>query len=212
MIIIQLFGGLGNQMFQYAAGRSLALMNNTQCKLDLSKLHKTKKKNTPRQYGLSHFNILDNFVSDNDLANTKTPLSYGKNIALDLKGLLTRKKVRVYKIEPHFNFFSEFFSLPDDIYLIGFWQSEKYFKKYADIIKQEFTLRRRPDIRNLQMGQALSRSNAISIHFRRGDYVTNPHAYKHHGVCSLVYYHSAIQYIIEKISDPHFYIFSDDPE
>ena len=212
MIIISLIGGLGNQMFQYAAGRSLAIYHNNELKLDISAYNKSKKTMTPRNYCLSHYNIYENFVSKDELYLSKKPHSYGKNFLLTLSGLINRKSPRNYKIEPFFNYYSDFFLLPDDIYLIGFWQSEKYFKNIEAVIRREFTLKYPPDPLHIQMSQKILQTNAISIHVRRGDYITNSHANKYHGICSSEYYTRAIDYIYEKCSDPHFFIFSDDPQ
>lgn len=212
MIIVNLIGGLGNQMFQYAAGRSLAILHNTELKLDLSSYEKNKKKNTPRFYALSHYNINENIASKADLCHSMIPYSFGRNFLLTLSGLLSGNKPRKYYVESRLFFDPLFFSLPDEIFLIGFWQSEKYFKRIEDVIRHEFTLRDKPDSTNIQMSQTISGSNGISIHIRRGDYITNPRAHTHHGVCPLEYYSKAIEFIVEKCSDPHFFIFSDDHE
>jgi len=210
MIIINLIGGLGNQMFQYAAGRSLAIHHNTELKLDISVLTKNKKKITDRYYGLSNYNICENFASKAEINNSKKPHKPFYNLYLDISGIITGRIPRQYKKELYFNFDPDFFCSPDNIYLIGFWQSEKYFKNIEEVIRREFTLREKPDNSNLLMSQKILGTNAISIHVRRGDYVSNPRTNTHHGICQLEYYSRAIKFIEEKCSDPHFYIFSDD--
>jgi len=215
MIIVQLFGGLGNQMFQYAAGRSLAHRLNTQLKLDILPFQNYKL----RKYILSEFKILEFFALKEDLRRVKwfstsvrkRPSISVRNFFTGIYCLLNGIRPILYKKESHFHFDPEFLKLPDDIYLEGYWQSEKYFKDIENIIRREFTLRNEPDITNTHMAEKIFESNAISLHIRRGDYISNPVSFTHHGVCSLKYYHTAIDCMVKNISDPHFYIFSDDP-
>jgi len=210
MIITQLIGGLGNQMFQYAAGRSLALLHNTELRLDISKFKKIKGI-TPREYSLSPFTIKETFASDEDLQRVKIHSFRLQNFFVELYCAFTGNSSITYKKEPHFHFDPDFFTLPDNIYLEGYWQSEKYFKSIEDIIRQEFTLREEPDATNTSMAEKILKSNAISIHVRRGDYIENQVTFNHHGVCSSEYYHTAIEFVANKSFNPHFYIFSDDP-
>jgi hypothetical protein len=210
MIITQLNGGLGNQMFQYAAGRSLAAHHNTELKLDISQFSRVKE-NTPRQYYLSSFRIKETFTSREDLHRVRTSSSRLNNLYTGVYCALTGKPPVQYKKEPHFHFDPGFLTLPDNVYLDGYWQSEKYFQSIENVIKSEFTLKEDPDPPNTLMSEKILGSNAVSIHIRRGDYVTNPVTFVYHGVCTLEYYHRAINCITQKISDPHFYIFSDDP-
>lgn len=211
MIIVQLIGGLGNQMFQYAAGRSLALHHNTELKLDITKFQKIKGI-TPREYSLCHFTIKETFASREDLQCVKMPSCRLRNFFVDIHLSLTGNMQVSYKREPHdFIFDLDFFKYPNDSYLEGYWQSDKYFKDIENIIRQEFTPKKEPDAPNALMAKNILESDAISVHIRRGDYVENPDVFNYLGVCSLEYYHKAIDCIVKKISDPHFYIFSDDP-
>jgi len=96
------------------------------------------------------------------------------------------------------------------IYLSGYWQSEKYFDDVSGIIREEFQLKNEPAGLNLELVRAMRGSQAVSLHVRRGDYVSNPIAASYHGVCSLEYYRTAIKLIEEKVANPKFYVFSDD--
>jgi hypothetical protein len=95
----------------------------------------------------------------------------------------------------------------------GFFQSEKYFKGIEPMIRKEFTLKD-PLSQTAQTyaDQIQQNHNSVSIHIRRGDYVLNSSANKHHGVCDLEYYERAISKIKELIDSPAFFIFSDDIE
>lgn len=199
MIIVKLMGGIGNQMFQYTAGRCLAIQNKTNLKLDITLLldRNPRKDFTYRNYELGAFNIQENFVS---------PL---ENKILRVKQIL--RMINTVK-EPHYHFYESMLSVPDNSYLVGYWQSEKYFKDVEDIIRNEFTVKLKAEGINKKIAEEINSCEAISIHIRRGDYVSNPETNKYHGLCSLEYYQKAIKKITSYIENPHFYIFSDDPE
>ena len=97
-------------------------------------------------------------------------------------------------------------TLSKDKYAIGFFQSSKYFNEYKDIIKKEFTVKDKVLKQNEKLLKDIKKNNSVCIHIRRGDYtkVTN------HLVCDIPYYLKGIDIINEKVSNPKFYIFSDD--
>lgn len=196
MIITQLTGGLGNQMFQYAMGRAVAEHLKVEFKLDVIVYKKHKK----RQYSLDNFNII---------AKIATPLD-----------IITRKYLPWRKIikEKRWDFIPEALNLPDNSYINSYldnywyvWQSEKYFKDIENIIKKEFTLKKSlPDSSN-ELQDLIENSNSVSIHVRRGDY-TEP---KHKAIftsCTEEYYRRAISTISSKVDSPRFFVFSDDLE
>ena len=234
MIITKLIGGLGNQMFQYAAGRNLAHKHSTTLKLDI-----TGFKNDPlRSYELDNFNITESFASRDEIYTCKNMItilkktfqfSFENALTGGQENLLKRKLVslkemmlynrnlsfisypRVYR-QPHFHFDPNFYDLPNDTYLIGYWQSEKYFKNIEQIIKTEFT----PCIplkgNNLEMAHRIKENESVSVHFRCGDYLNNPNTATFHGNLKLDYYLKCIKIITEKLHKPHFFLFSDDPD
>jgi len=208
MIIIQLYGGLGNQMFQYAAGRSLAYSLNTELKLDITQYREDKLRN----YALSVFSMTKNVASATDLGRVRRPLAW--NIKHPIKALRTvipqNVPIRFVK-ERHFYFDREIFALSDNVYLDGHWQSEKYFKNIEAIIREDFTLSDEPDYLNKQMADKIRNCEAVSLHVRRGDYISNPVTTAYHGFCSEEYYHRAISKLESSVKDPHFFVFSDDP-
>jgi len=210
MIITRLLGGLGNQMFQYAAGRALAYRHKTELKLDISGF-KIVKGITPRDYGLSPFSVTGTFASEKEVRCMKKPLTPLRFFLAGIGDLISGNEVITYKKEPFFHYDPAFQTFPDNVYLDGYWQSEKYFRDIEKIIRSEFTLKKEPDEPDKQMAEKISGSNAISIHIRRGDYIANPVTHNHHGVCPLEYYQTAINHMVTKCPDPHFYIFSDDP-
>jgi len=112
--------------------------------------------------------------------------------------------------EKMFTYDAEFFNLPDNIYLIGFWQSPKYFKKIYNLLLNEITLKKTLSAYSRTVLHKIKHSNSVSVNFRRGDFVTDPQIHKRHGVLSLDYYQKAVNLLSGKIKNPHFFLFSDD--
>jgi hypothetical protein len=101
---------------------------------------------------------------------------------------------------------------PKSVYLVGYWQSEQYFKDIESLLRREFTFKTAPDAKNAHPVALIQSVQAVSVHIRRGDYVANPHTHEFHGSVSLEYYHIAADKIAQAVTDPHFFVFSDEPE
>jgi hypothetical protein len=116
--------------------------------------------------------------------------------------------------EKSFIYNEEVFQNDPPLYLDGYWQSEKYFLDISKHLYSEFVLKQPLDKTNQEMMNQIndSKSNAVSLHIRRGDYVKNPKTALYHGICSLDYYRSAADYLAARLEAPHFYVFSDDLE
>ena len=216
MIIVRLTGGLGNQMFQYAMGRGLSHRLQGKLKLDISLL----KYNPQRSYTLKHFNIVEEFASAKEIHRfSGVPQSLSQKIFNRIFGSTFRtsdrkfpqNKPRAYS-EPHFNFDPNVLDLHGDIYLRGYWQSEKYFIDIKHIIRDEFTVKNRLEARNLEVAKQIQSCESVSLHVRRGDYAASSKRRRTHGVCSLEYYRAAIEKLKEHCTDLHFFVFSDDPQ
>lgn len=208
MIITKLNGGFGNQMFQYAIARNLAEINRTEIKLDITAF----KTYNCRIYELSNYNIIENFANYNEINQIKK-----NKVRLDfyIKKLLHRSlnQVNHYYIEKkEFSCDHEIFSLRGNIYLEGYWQTEKYFKNIENIIRDEFTIKTAPDEENNAILDKIKNSNAVALHVRRGDYITDPLTNRYHGVCDLDYYNKCIKILSKRIDNPHFFVFSDNSE
>jgi Glycosyl transferase family 11 len=198
MIIVNIFGGLGNQLFQYAAGRQLAEMNHTTLKFDIKNLKKDKQ----REYSLHHFNIKEVFCTSFD----KTIIKGRERI----KKLLNKDKPGAIYTEQSLNFDKKVVELGNNTYLDGYWGNEKYFKSIENIIRREFTIAQPAVGMNEMYIQKIKSTNSVALHVRRGDYVTDKKTNAFHGVCSISYYREAIAYLSAKFSNLFFYIFSDD--
>ena len=205
MIIVRITGGLGNQMFQYAVAKSLAIKNNDFFKLDIS----FYPKQTLRKYELNLFNIEENIASKDEIIK----LADNESIWFKVKRKLgfNPKRPNSYYAEKEIAVFDEnLFEKKGDIYLDGYWQNENYFKDIKDEILKDFTLKQDISKEAKEYLNQIKNSKSISLHVRRGDYIQNPYTNKVHGFCDLDYYKKAIKYILEKVDNPIFFIFSDD--
>lgn len=208
MILVRIMGGLGNQMFQYAAGRQLAATHHTVLKLDISDFQDYSL----HDYGLSAFKIRELLATPEEIQLLKEPESgsFKKKIK---KFLRCPSKVGTTHIqETQYHFDPEILTLPDSVYLDGYWQSEKYFLNIADIIRNEFTVKLPQADKNRQLAQQITACESVSLHVRRGDYVTDAKTNTIHGTCDLDYYAHCIERLSQKVHHPCFFIFSDDPE
>jgi hypothetical protein len=208
MIIVCLKGGLGNQLFQYAAGRQLAYIHNTIVKLDTTAYYY----GGPRQFELSHFNIQENIAVTAEIEKLtearQNKLQKSFYSLLHSHSKLSPNHIRYNKTQ----YKADFSKLPDNIYLEGYWPSEKYFNDIKDIIRREFTFKEAPDETNQKLADQITAVNSVSLHIRRGDYTEDPKAAQSHVLCSVQYYRDCIEYIIQKVNNPYFFIFSDQPD
>lgn len=200
MIIIKLIGGLGNQLFQYSLGRSLSIKNNDIFKLDLSDF----TKDNPRSYSLGHFNIIENFATDKDINKVKK--SGIRKLADKLKSCYKRAVIK-YK---GYDFDPNILKLSGNFYLDGYWQSEKYFFDTREEIIKDFSLKNPMDNKYPTLINQIKNTNSVSLHIRRGDYITNKKFSKIYNLLDEKYYQNAINFITQKIKGPYFFIFSDD--
>ena len=202
MVIVQLTGGLGNQLFQYAAAKALAIRNNAAVKLDISGFETDGLRN----FELDRFSISASIASETEISRLKATTSFSR--------LIERWKPfpnrRFYK-EPFFHFDPDFFRLRSPVYIKGYFQSEKYFKQIEPVLRREIILKNafRPEVR--QMAVKLKEHQSVAIHIRRGDY-TKSAVNSYHGLLPLSYYREAIETIRSRVYEPKLYLFSDAPE
>jgi hypothetical protein len=206
MIIVRILGGLGNQMFQYAAGLSLAHQHGVALKLDITSFSSYPL----RKFALDGFDADIKAASRREIEERKycSEGIWKKVFRPFLKGKRPYSDT-VYK-EPSFKYDQSFFELPDNAYLMGSFQSERYFSNIASTIVTSFKNKAPLLELNKEYAQKMSKDNSVSVHVRRGDYVTNPHTNAFHGICDPDYYKQAIKVIEKHVASPVFYFFSDD--
>lgn len=201
MVAIELIGGLGNQMFQYATARALALSRHEKLVLD----NQLFTNYALHYYGLNHFNITCDFLEKDK--SVVEPLK----ILDKVKAVLSQKKIFYPYVEQDLTYDKELFELSHkNIFLKGYFQSEKYFIKFENQLRKDFEIISPLKKETIEMLELIYAQNSVSLHIRRGDYVSNPQANAVHGTCDLNYYHRAIEIIKKEIENPVFFIFSDD--
>ena len=196
MIITRLFGGLGNQMFQYAAGKALATRLDVELALDTRTIDARGMRSLTKVFDLG--------VSPaKDLPPTKA------------NGMAYYAFWRAFGRNPRFvrerglGYNPQFFGLPDNVYLHGYWQSEKYFSDIADELHNAFQPTAAPSNQNWQMAEQINAGPSVSLHVRRGDYLD----LGAHGVCSETYYNAALKQVVDQSGRiPTVFVFSDDPQ
>ncbi|MFA5190232.1 MAG: alpha-1,2-fucosyltransferase [Verrucomicrobiia bacterium] len=215
MIIINIMGGLGNQMFQYAAAKSLSIINHTQLKTDTSNFDRCTP-NREHTLQLSSFRITAPQALRGEIAEyRKSGLKHRLRVVPLLKALglyrETGETPRLYSEPAGSAFKPEFLALGPKTYLIGYFNSYKYFDAVKPLLVEEFSPRE--EISDAARGilASITDSNSVSVHVRRGDYVANPNIRKDlEGVITERYYQNAVNYMAERVGQPHFFMFSDD--
>lgn len=196
MITTRLHGRLGNQMFQYAAARGLAARLGVPVALDTRGAIRRGEGVLTRVFDLPLAEP-DRLPPD----RKEAPLAYG------LWRLFGRNPR--FRRERGLGYNSGFESWGDDSYLHGYWQSERYFAHVADTIRRDFAFPAFSNAQNEEMAAQIGDSLAISLHVRRGDYLT----LGAHAVCDEAYYAAALERVLDGLSGtPRVFVFSDDPD
>lgn len=208
MILVKCYGGLGNQMFQYAVGRHLAIIHGTELKYDDGFFEfKNDPSSTRRKFELQVFHTQIEKATEKEI---RSFLKKGKIIGRLEKRfpVLRRKVVLNEKFHP---FDPEVLLAGKHTYLNGYWQSEKYFIGIREVLLKDFRLRLPLEGQNKVLAEKCRQTHSLAIHIRRGDYVSNPKNTAYHGVCSLEYYYSGLALIRNKLpQESKLFVFSDD--
>jgi len=206
IIITKLQGGLGNQMFQYAIGWNLAKKNNTDLKFDLSFYNKQQKGFLKRNYSLNYFNIKEKIATETEIKKLKK-YKWKKGRRHFFHNLFFANN-SIYIKEKQFNFNPKILKIKNFVYLDGYWQSEKYFENIKNIIRKEFILKNKFQIKDTKLKKTIKNTKSVSLHIRRTDYlIAKKNVYYS---CPLDYYYKAIEKIAKKYSNLHIFVFSDD--
>ena len=214
-VYVRLSGGLGNQLFQYAAARALAIRHDAEVKLDVTGF----ETHGLRRFGLDIYSIAATIASRDEMRAISAPLAaksgpfrraraqLGRVLGSGLKQPGNAK----YR-EAHYHYDTNLSAQSPPVLLEGYWQSERYFKDIADTLRTELTPHEPMEPVNAAIAEAIASNTAVSVHVRRGDYISNQRINAYHGVCSLDYSRAAVEHIADHVSNVHFFVFSDDPE
>lgn len=208
IIVVRLAGGLGNQLFQFAAGWATAARAGACVKVDISAL----TRDGLRAYGLPALGINVERATVREIWR----LRYWKRSAVDrvLQRLVPAglPSPATYIAERSERYDPRLSHLQGSAYLDGYWQSPRYFEDARERLIAELRLdsgdAQGPNRRAIA---EMQRHQAVAVHVRRGDYVSNPSAAATHGVCDLAYYGRAMAWMKSRVPSPWFYVFSDDP-
>lgn len=192
-VVVSLKGGLGNQLFQYAAGRALAQARNARLLIDVAGYANESR---GREYRLDCFNIQAQLIN----------VHFGLLKRRIKRRLPQRWQRFVYQEQDPMRYDSDLLEINRSVELRGFWQSERYFQAIAPLLRQELTFRQRPTGRNAALTEEIAGFESVSIHVRRGDYVGS----NLHLVLPLSYYEAAIARVARVAREARYYIFSDD--
>lgn len=202
-------GGLGNQMFQYALYRKLnAIGNQTLCNI--------KFFDAPL-YG-KHFELEEVFdnvnlkFDDEDFFNERKK-SYKKNYTTKESRTKNYEELEtnVFFLEKgHSEYDSRVYQLKNSA-IMGYWQTEKYFRDISDIIRKDFAFKKGENKLH-ELIQQIRTCNSVSVHFRRGDYLLPENNKMFGGICTDRYYEDAISYMQKKMNDIKWVFISDDIE
>lgn len=208
MITIILQGGLGNQMFQYAAAKALAVKWNTVVQQDLSIFKIHQHKSWCRPYELDVFDIEATKRFSTSFLNKMwlTLINqYGQNTLVKL----LKRKSRVF--DSSISTMEDWKSCSDNTILIGYFGTELYFKEYRTEILKDFQFKTPLDERNETVANQMKATNSVSVHIRRGDYLNEVNS-KVFAQVSPEWYNRAIQKVQASKGATHFFFFSDDIE
>lgn len=217
-IVVELKGGLGNQLFQYATGRALAHRHGCRLVLDLSWFEQIDPgTTTPRAFSLAPFGLPATLRGSGARGNSGTSASSAwlqratrKVLALKAGARRRLNGTTVYR-ERGFAFDAGLQAVQPPAELYGYWQSERYFEPVANLLRQEIGQPRVLGTASQRLLADIQAGEAICLHVRRGDYITNQHAASLHGTCSPAYYAEALRRVAGGLTAPTVFVFSDDP-
>jgi hypothetical protein len=201
-------GGLGNQLFQYACARAHSFKTGGNVVLDPWRANRGRT----RPLELQHFNINARFASTFETAicrlvdssRLRPVAKIARKFVPGLIPAVVRRKKNDYM--------PQIFDVSGSIFMDGWFQTELYFCDYRERLLPELSFRDPPDRANAEWLEKIRNCDAVSLHVRRGDYISDPFIAKEIGTCSLEYYRAAIELIAQRLETPTYFVFSDDPE
>lgn len=210
MIVVRCKGGLGNQLFQYAAGRALAAHHGVELKVDPTWYHTVESAvKVRRSFDLPHFRITAGLATEDDLREFGVK---GRTLAARGLGRLRRAVTGHRWWSFHeMGYAAEFERLGANTLLEGFFQHPRYLAGMEPLLRAEFELREEPpaDVRDLAAG--LKAGPSVCVQVRRADYAAQPESAAFHGLCGADYYHRAWQEMLRRVPEARAWVFTDDP-
>jgi Glycosyl transferase family 11 len=213
-VAVQIIGGLGNQLFQYAAGRALAERLGAKLFLDCS-----ARSATERKFFLNRFPISGEVINDAPARIRQRYFSLRGHLGRRFTEAFHDRFPRTVRIHGHsfkvvyerrwFAHDARLHHLLGSVYLTGFWQSYRYFEAASNLIRTELAMEWTPTPANAAWLDRIRQSNSVCLHIRRGDYL-KPNVQERFGICDWSYYDRAIEMVQERADHAHYFVFSDD--
>ena len=202
MIYSRIFGGLGNQLFQYAAARAVSLRCGTELVLDA----RLAPVGSHWAFALDHFNINARIADPSELPPGKDQrLGYAMWRVFGRNPKFLREKGLGYQ--------ENVATAPDGSYLHGYFQSERYFADVLDQLGDELRIITPPDTQNAEYAERIAQAgHTVSLHMRRGDYLGTLKSNATYATCDEGYYLRALERLSEGGSELKVFVFSDDPD
>lgn len=185
MLVAWIFDGLGNQLFQYAFARKQSLKLGTKLKLDTSAF----KKRVYRKFMLDQFRIEADIATDEEIA------------AAQITGTISERDAHLYETE---------IVVQDNHYIGGYWQSWRYFEDIEDVLRREIQPKDLSTRARQWEKEIESAPYSVSMHIRRGDYISDPLVTRSYGILSLQYYQDCLERLKQRIENFTVFVFSDD--
>ncbi|MBJ6801938.1 alpha-1,2-fucosyltransferase [Geomonas propionica] len=208
-VVTRLMGGLGNQLFQYAAGRSVCARLGAELVLDDTLLKRCDDAITYRDFALGAYPVRARRITPAEAEQLSRRVARPWRYLYDL-GIM-RAQHRYYR-EPHFHFDPGVDRVREPVILEGYWQSERYFASLADQLREELQPVAPPHPTLLPFAEMIHGQNSVGLHVRRGDYVAVAANAAQYVACDLDYYVKAARFVAERVPDPVFFVFTDTPE
>jgi len=200
-IVIRIEGGLRNQLFQYATGCALAERLGCGIALDLRDLK--------CNFALKHYQIRA-VIAEPELLELLPNWRPSRRRRITFR-LFSRFFTYPVFWSRSFAYDKRFEQIARPVYLVGYWQTEKYFARHRTRLLEELQLVT-PLPTKTPLFEMIYKTNSVALHIRRGDYVTNPIVARFHGQCDISYYQNAVQKLHNRYSDIEVFVFSDEPD
>ena len=210
MIIVKISGGLGNQLFQFSFGKFLSKKLHTKVLYDIQ-TNKVLNDFTPRLLNLSFFNIHLDFATKKDIRKMKR---FSRGIWERIERIIILKFPflnKTYFVESSNHQMISNKYIKDNCYYEGYWQTYNYLLLNDIELRKDISLKNSLSKEKIELAKDIVNSESVSIHIRRGDYITIKKNNDKYNICSMDYYLRAIVYL-EKLykNKLRFYVFSDD--
>lgn len=205
-VILVIKGGLGNQLFSYAAALRLSIVNNSKLLID-NVSGFTNDIKYKRSYQLHHFCITSKVASKSDRLE---PFSRIRRYIIKRINSNLSYNNKIYHLQNGLDFDSRLLTLRNNknLFLEGYWQSEDYFIDFSDVIRSEFKIIPPTDDLNNYYFRMIKSCKSVAIHvrfFNKSDSVKSKNV-------AVEYYYKSISYLESKFDNLHYFVFSDMPE